>query len=74
MDQMLECPLTEMKARQEERQDAMEGSQEKNGGQPARDEGTIRACQEETKTVVNAIQSKLEATNNKRRRGHLGIC
>jgi hypothetical protein len=32
MDQMLECPLTEMKTRQEDRRDAIEASQEKIEG------------------------------------------
>jgi hypothetical protein len=66
MDLMLEHPLTKMNARKEEIRAAMETSQEKNGGQPARDEGTIRAFQEKMEAVVNPIQSKLEAIINKR--------
>jgi hypothetical protein len=57
-------PTDQKKARQEERRDAMEASHVKNGGQPMRGEVTIRACQEKTETVVNAIQF-IEATINK---------
>jgi hypothetical protein len=59
MDLMLEDPLTKMKARKEERRTPWRRVKEKNEGQPARDQGTIRA-------LVNPTQSKLEATTNKR--------